>query len=327
VDPTLIAVAQLAITVAEPDANRRAAADAVADAAASGARLVVLPELCDSGYVFDAAGPAAEARGLAAPAADSATLRQWHELAARHRLVIVGGFCELGADGRLYNSAALVDASGTRAVYRKAHLWDSEKLVFTPGDAALPTVDTELGRVAVMVCYDLEFPEWTRLAALDGADLIAAPVNWPGYSWPEGERPAEVVKAQAAAAANGVFVAVADRCRTERGVSWISGSLIASPEGYTLAGPVLADRPAVRSDFLDYALEVEWFDQQLGKALQQFAVRRAGRFADGHCQADRPEVGGKAPRDLPVEAVLGDESGLSGPGVGPDGSQEGLLRS
>jgi len=245
VDPTLIAVAQLAITVAEPDANRRAAADAVAEAAAAGARLVVLPELCDSGYVFDAADPAAEARGLAAPAADSTTLRQWHELAARHGLVIVGGFCELGADGRLYNSAALVDASGTRAVYRKAHLWDSEKLVFTPGDAALPTVDTEVGRVAVMVCYDLEFPEWTRLAALDGADLIAAPVNWPGYSWPEGERPAEVVKAQAAAAANGVFVAVADRCRTERGVSWISGSLIASPEGYMLAGPVLADRPAV----------------------------------------------------------------------------------
>ena len=244
-DPTLIAVAQLAITVAEPDTNRRAAADAVAEAAAAGARLVVLPELCDSGYVFDAADPAAEARGLAAPAADSTTLRQWHELAARHGLVIVGGFCELGADGRLYNSAALVDASGTRAVYRKAHLWDSEKLVFTPGDAALPTVDTEVGRVAVMVCYDLEFPEWTRLAALDGADLIAAPVNWPGYSWPEGERPAEVVKAQAAAAANGVFVAVADRCRTERGVSWISGSLIASPEGYMLAGPVLADRPAV----------------------------------------------------------------------------------
>ena len=244
-DPIQIAVAQLAITVAEPEANRQAAADAVAEAAAAGARLVVLPELCDSGYVFDTADPAAEARGLAAPAEDNATLRQWHELAARHRLVIVGGFCELGADGHLYNSAALVDASGTRAVYRKAHLWDSEKLVFTPGAAALPTVDTQVGRVAVMVCYDLEFPEWTRLAALDGADLIAAPVNWPGYSWPEGERPAEVVKAQAAAAANGVFVAVADRCRTERGVSWISGSLIASPEGYTLAGPVLADRPAV----------------------------------------------------------------------------------
>ena len=241
----MIAVAQLAITVAEPDANRQAAADAVAEAAAAGARLVVLPELCDSGYVFDAAGPAAEARGLAAPAADSATLSQWRSLAGQHGLVIVGGFCELGADGRLYNSAALVDASGTRTVYRKVHLWDKEKLVFTPGDAPPPVVDTEVGRVAVMICYDLEFPEWVRLAGLDGADLIAAPVNWPGYSWPAGERPAEVVKAQAAAAANGVFVAVADRCRTERGVSWISGSVIVGPEGYPLAGPVLADRPAV----------------------------------------------------------------------------------
>ncbi len=244
-DPTQIAVAQLAITVAEPDANRQAAAEAVAEAAAAGARLVVLPELSDSGYVFDAEDPAAEARGLAAPVADSATLRQWQALAGRHRLVIVGGFCELGADGRLYNSAALVDASGTRAVYRKAHLWDNEKIPFTPGDAAPPVVETEFGRVAVMVCYDLEFPEWTRLVALDGADLIAAPVNWPGYRWPAGERPAEVIKAQAAAAANGVFVAVADRCRDERGVSWISGSLIAGPDGYPLAGPVLADRPAV----------------------------------------------------------------------------------
>jgi 5-aminopentanamidase len=247
---TVVAVAQLAITVAEPDANRRAAADAVAEAAAAGARLVVLPELCDSGYVFESAD---EARRLAAPAADSPTLRQWHDLAARHGLVIVGGFCELGADGRTYNSAALVDASGTRAVYRKAHLWDKENLVFTPGDAAPPVVDTEVGRVAVMVCYDLEFPEWARLAALDGADLIAAPVNWPGYRWPAGERPAEVIKAQAAAALNGVFVAVADRCRTERGVSWISGSLIAGPDGYPLAGPVLADRPAVLTADCDLA--------------------------------------------------------------------------
>ena len=159
--------------------------------------------------------------------------------------MIVGGFCELGADGRVYNSAALVDASGLRAVYRKAHLWDKEKLVFTPGDAPPPVVDTEVGRVAVMICYDLEFPEWVRLAALDGADLIAAPVNWPAVSWPAGERPAEVIKAQAAAATNGVFVAVADRCRAERGVSWISGSVIAGPDGYPLAGPVLADRATV----------------------------------------------------------------------------------
>src|ERR1700722_12831680 len=242
----VVAVAQLALTVGKPDANRQAAASAVAEAAAAGARLVVLPELCDSGYVFDAADPAAEARGLAAPAEGNLTLLQWRSLAVQHDLVIVGGFCELGADGRLYNSAALVDASGPRAIYRKAHLWDKEKLVFTPGDAAPPVVDTEFGRVAVMICYDLEFPEWVRLAALDGADLIAAPVNWPGT--PGGGQtgfPPDVLEALADAAANGVFVAVADRCRIERGVTWIGGSVIASPNGRPLAGPVLEDRAAV----------------------------------------------------------------------------------
>jgi len=259
--PVTIAVAQLAITIGEPDANRQAAAGAVAEAAAAGARLVVLPELCDSGYVFGADADkayadrasaeaysdraSAEARGLASRVGDSVTLRQWRALAVAHQVVIVGGFCELGGDDRLYNSAALVDASGTRAVYRKAHLWDKEKLVFTPGDAQPPLVDLDFGRIAVMICYDLEFPEWVRLAALAGADLIAAPVNWPAASWPAGERPAEVIKAQAAAATNGVFVAVADRSRTERGVDWISGSVIVGPGGYPLAGPVLADRPAV----------------------------------------------------------------------------------
>jgi predicted amidohydrolase/dienelactone hydrolase len=243
--PVVIAVAQLAIAIGEPDANRQAAAAAVAKAAAAGARLVVLPELCDSGYVFgdDAEKAFAEAESLAAPADDSVTLRQWRSLAAEHHVVIVGGFCERGDDGRLHNSAAVVDASGTRSVYRKAHLWDKEKLVFTPGDEQPPVVDVEFGRVGVVICYDLEFPEWVRLPALAGADLIAAPVNWPAASHPDGERPAEVVKAQAAAATNGVFVAVADRCQDERGVSWISGSLIADPEGYPLAGPVLADHP------------------------------------------------------------------------------------
>ena len=80
---------------------------------------------------------------------------------------------------------------------------------------------------------------------LDGADLIAAPVNWPAAPCPPGERPAEVVKAQADASVNGVFVAVADRCGPERGVEWISGSVIIGPDGYPLAGPALDGRPGI----------------------------------------------------------------------------------
>lgn len=239
---TVIAVAQLAPVIGEPDANRQAAAAAVDEAAAAGAELIVLPELCDSGYVF---GSACEARGLATDAGDSPTLRQWQELAAAHRTVIVGGFCELGGGGALHNSAALVDGSGIRAVYRKAHLWDREKLVFVPGAAPPPVVSLPFGQVATVICYDLEFPEWMRLPALDGADLVAAPVNWPAAPRPAAERPAEVVKAQAGASANGIFVAVADRCGTERGVEWIGGTVIVGPDGYPVAGPVVADHPAV----------------------------------------------------------------------------------
>jgi predicted amidohydrolase len=239
---TLIAAAQFGPILGDVAANRDAAGRAVREAAAAGAALVVLPELSDSGYVFT--GPD-EARGLATRAAGSPTLRQWQKLATDHGCAIVGGFCELGEDGLLYNSAALVDASGTRAVYRKTHLWDREKLIFTPGSADPPVVDLPYGRVAVMICYDLEFPEWTRLAALDGADLIAAPVNWPAAPYPAGERPAEVIKAQADASVNGVYVVVADRCGRERGVDWISGSVLVGPDGYPLAGPVLADRAEV----------------------------------------------------------------------------------
>jgi predicted amidohydrolase len=249
----VVAVAQLGLTVGELDANRQAAGAAVAEAAAAGARLVVLPELSDTGYVFSGAD---EARSLASPATSAATLREWRSLAGRHDLVIAGGFCELGADGKLYNSAAVVDASGTRAVYRKAHLWDAEKEIFTPGGDPPPVVELPFGNVGLMICYDLEFPEWVRLAALAGADLIAAPVNWPASASPapSGERSGEVVAAQAAAWSNGVYVAVADRCKSERGVAWVGGSVIVGHRGYPVAAPLCEDRAAVLTAAIDLRL-------------------------------------------------------------------------
>jgi 5-aminopentanamidase len=244
---TVVAVAQLALAVGDVETNLGAARAAVAEAARAGAQLVVMPELSDSGYVF---ADADEARSLAA---SSSTLPEWRSLAAELDLTIAGGFCELGQDGELFNSAAIVNASGTVTVYRKAHLWDTEKNIFTPGDGAPPVVDLPFGRVALMICYDLEFPEWVRLAALSGADLIAAPVNWPASASPAppGERASEVVSAQAAAAANGVFIAVADRCGIERGVDWVGGSVIVGRRGYPAAGPVCSDRPAVLTAEID----------------------------------------------------------------------------
>src|SRR5262245_8678243 len=169
--PVTVAVSQLAITIGEPEANRAAAAAAVTEAARRGAKIVVLPELTPSGYVFT---DAAEARGLGEPA-DGPTAAQWSGLAKAHDVVIVGGFAELDAGGHLYNSAMLVDGSGLRAVYRKAHLWHAEADFFTPGAEEPPVVDTTFGRIAMMICYDVEFPEWVRLPALAGAELLAVP--------------------------------------------------------------------------------------------------------------------------------------------------------
>ena len=277
---TIIAVCQLSLAVGDIEGNLATAADAVGQAAEAGAGLVVLPELCDSGYVF---ADAAEARGLASPAGDSRTLRQWHDLAQASQTVIVGGFCELAPDGRLFNSAAMVDASGTRVVYRKAHLWDKEKQVFTPGAGPPPVVTLPIGRVGVLICYDLEFPEWVRQVALTGADLIAAPVNWPAAAHPAGERPAEVVKAQADASVNGVFIAVADRCGDERGVSWIGGSLIAGPDGYPLAGPADAGQPAVLTVDCDLA---QARNKRINENNDLLADRRADLYQADLTQAD-----------------------------------------
>jgi predicted amidohydrolase len=245
-----VAVCQVSLQVGEVARNRRIAVDAIGAAADAGARIVVLPELTPSGYVFESAQ---EARAVAEPA-NGPTVAEWADLARRRDLIVIGGFAELGDDGRLYNSAVLADASGVRAVYRKVHLWDAESDFFTPGTAPPPVAATEFGQIAMMICYDVEFPEWVRRPALAGADLLAVPTNWPAEPVPPGERPMVVANVQAAAFANRMFIAAACRCGTERGVSWVGGSLIAGPDGYPLAGPAGADEPELLTADCDLAL-------------------------------------------------------------------------
>ncbi len=229
----MVACCQIAPSVGDLEGNRRLTREAVAEAVASGARLIVLPELATSGYVFESAE---EARACAEPA-DGPALRGWIEEAAGGDAVVVGGFCELGEDGHLYNSAAVVDSSGVQAVYRKIHLWDREQLFFEPGSECAPVLETRVGRIGVGICYDLNFPEVARSLALAGADLVALPTNFPRFPRPEGERPMEVVLAMATAHLNHVFVATCDRCGSERGVDWVGGSVVCDEWGWVLAGP------------------------------------------------------------------------------------------
>jgi 5-aminopentanamidase len=235
---TLVAACQIAPVVGDVVENRARVRAAVEEAGERAADLVVLPELAQSGYVFT---DLREARSMAEHV-DGPTVREWADLSRRLQMVLVAGFCERGPDGHLFNSCVLIDHGDVRATYRKAHLWDLESRYFTRGQDGPPVVDTSVGRVAMMVCYDVEFPEWTRMAGLGGADVLAVPTNWPLEARPPGERPMEVVRLQAAASANRMFVVAADRCGVERGVPWVGGSVILGPDGYPLAGPVAADR-------------------------------------------------------------------------------------
>jgi predicted amidohydrolase len=225
---------QIAPHVGELAYNRHLCAQAIRDAARDGAQLVVLPELVQSGYVF---ADKAEALSLSEPV-DGPTLREWQQLAHTHNLVLVAGFCEQLDGDRLSNSAVLIDPTGVRAVYRKAHLWDQEKRIFTPGQVPPPVIQTLLGRIGMVICYDLEFPEWVRLVALQGAQLLCVPTNWPDGGRPAGERPSEVVRVQANAAFNRLFIAASSRCGTERGVPWVGGSVIVDCNGYPVSGPL-----------------------------------------------------------------------------------------
>jgi len=260
----IVACCQLAPVLGEPAVNRELTASAVISAAAAGASIVVLPELASSGYVFQSQ---AEAAASAEPA-DGETVSGWARLAAEYGIVIVGGFCE-AAGGEVFNSAALVDPDGLRSVYRKAHLWDDERLWFVPGRAAPPVVTTRFGRIGMMICYDLEFPEWVRLPALDGAQLLCAPTNWPAFPRPDGERPMEVVRVQADAAVNRMFIAACDRIGDERGVGWVGGSVIVDPDGWLLASTPQAaghDPAAAPSEPITIAAECQ-LEQALDKAV------------------------------------------------------------
>lgn len=263
---TRVAVCQLRIDIDDPQANRAAVAAGVERAAAAGARLVVLPELVTSGYVF---ADLAEARERAEPV-DGPTVRLLADLSARHRIVLVGGFCERSYGERPFNSLVVVDHGEVLAVYRKTHLWGTEKNVFAAGDKPAPVLTTSVGRVAAMICYDLEFPEMVREVALRGAQLVVAPSNWPSNSPPAGERAPEVVKAQASAAVNRVFVVVADRCGAERGVDWIGGSVVCDVEGYPVAGPADGGEALLLADLdLERAL-----DKTVGPDNDAMADRR-----------------------------------------------------
>lgn len=230
-------------------ANRDYLGKHIGLAAASGAQLVVLQELHDERYfcqeedtdAFDLAEP------IPGPGSDFLA-----GLAARHQVVIVGSLFERRAAGLYHNTAVVLDIDGSLAGrYRKMHIPDDpgfyEKFYFTPGDLGFTPIDTSLGRLGVLVCWDQWYPEAARLMALAGAELLIYPtaIGWDLTDTTE-EQQRQLAAWQtiqrAHAVANGVPVLSCNRVGFEPsprsgdpGISFWGHSFACGPQGELLA--------------------------------------------------------------------------------------------
>lgn len=241
-DTITVAAIQMEPRIGEPERNRTHSLNLIGQAADRGARLVVLPELTNSGYVF---ASRAEAMDLAEDAATGPTITAWTRVAAARNLVIVAGFNERAGDA-LYNSAIVIGPDGVLGRFRKVHLWDAENTIFTPGNLRFPVFDLPFGRMGVFICYDGWFPESYRACALQGADLVCIPTNWvPMPDQPPNREVMANTLVMAGAHSNALFVVAADRVGVERGQSFLGNSLIVGPTGFPLAGPAPADAEAI----------------------------------------------------------------------------------
>ena len=234
-----IAALQLDPQFGEVDRNLERIERAVGEAAAAGAALAVAPEAAVTGYAFASASEAMPvARRATAVAADRLA-----ELAERHSINIICGSLEAEGD-ELFNAALLLTADGRRFVYRKTHLpfLGVDRFV-TAGEDPPFVVDLGPVRVGMLICYDLRFPEAARICALEGADLIALPTNWP-----QGVEFHPRLFAPARAAENHCYLVAADRVGTERGVTFIGHSLIVDFDGKVLAQAGTTDEETLLAD-------------------------------------------------------------------------------
>lgn len=230
-----------------PDAedNRARTLSGIADAAGQGAQLVVLPELHASEYFCKVQDPALF--DLAEPL-DGPTRRALGEAAREHGAVIVGSIFEARAPGMAHNTAVVLERDGQLAgLYRKMHIPDdpgyNEKFYFTPGDLGFEPIDTSLGRLGVLVCWDQWYPEAARLMALAGAEILLYPTaigRDPGDTEDEQLRQLDAWRTvqRAHAVANGIPMAACNRVGHEpdRSGSGLDAdfwghSLIAGPQG------------------------------------------------------------------------------------------------
>jgi predicted amidohydrolase len=271
-----VAGVQMDIVFADRQANLARIGERLRETAQAGARLTVFPECALPGYCFDSVD---EARLHAETVPGPSTLKLAKICRELTTYAVIG---LLEADGeRLFNAAVLVGPDGVVASYRKVHLpYLGVDRFTTPGDRpfAVHAMGDGAGeaRVGMSICYDAAFPEAARVLALEGADVIALPTNWP----PGAECTAEFV-INARAMENNVYYMAVNRVGNERGFHFIGHSKICDPRGHILA------QARHENETILYA------DIDLAFARQKHIVRVPGKHEIDRFADRRPEFYGR----------------------------------
>ncbi len=231
--------------VADPAVNIQRLAKGIADLAARGAQLIVLQELHNSLYFcqVEDVNNFAFAEPIPGPSTGF-----YGELAKQYGVIIVTSLFEKRAPGLYHNTAVVIEKDGTIAgKYRKMHIPDDpayyEKFYFTPGDLGFHPIDTSIGRLGVLVCWDQWYPEAARLMALQGAEILIYPtaIGYESSDTPdeqERQREAWTTVMRGHAVANGLPVIAVNRVGHEpdpsgqtRGIEFWGSSFAVGPQG------------------------------------------------------------------------------------------------
>jgi predicted amidohydrolase len=220
-----VAVTQLKCKLGDVEANLRRMRDLAQKARRKGLDVLCFPELVTTGYSLgqrwvDLAEP------IPGP-----TTEKLGQIAGDLRSYLIVGMSERDSHSdRIFNSAVLIDRGGEVAgIYRKVHLWNEERRYFTPGNE-FKVFSTDFGAVGIGICYDLEFPETSRILALGGAKILF----FPAAEMRPFENQVETYL-RSRAAENGVFVCMSNRIGREERTVFFGRSQIVSPTSRVMA--------------------------------------------------------------------------------------------
>ena len=246
--PARIACVQMDVVQGNVGQNLDTAQRMIEQACQNGANLLVLPEMYNTGCVFDRRS---DVFALAEAVPNGRSSRMLENIARKHGIYIVASLVEK-EENDLFNTAILVGPDGFVGKYRKLHPCEDEVYWVEPGNLGLPVFHTRIGRIGVIICLDAYYPETFRILAFQGADIVCVPSNWSDgkeiRALPDPYWTMAPVLCMANALSNHIIVAGTNRVGQTGKMKFPGQSIIVGPWGNPIAGPGLMKEGVIYAD-------------------------------------------------------------------------------